>query len=701
MASLPSRSGERWLIGLATVLLITASTAAARAEHIEDESEAAAEFHREIVVTSTHPELPGSVVVPGEALQTAPESDLVEAMRRQVGLDAARRGPINLDPNVRGLTESQIGTFVDGGRLFAAGPGRMDSELSHVGPQMIERMEVVKGPYALAWGAGTLGAINVQTFRPGFQAGGIDFSGAAGASYGDNNSATEAFGGVWGSSERWRYSLHVGARQGDDYEDGDGNLVPGDYESTEGRLTFGFEPTESTLVDFVLGYQEQSDVDYPGRLLDATYFYTRNYGAEVSWSGGSAVSELYFQLYDNRKDHRMNNNEKPTAQPNPNRVPPFPIQVDLPTESNTFGGRGFAVWGGDEWRWQAGFDFYNLEQSATRFVGRRDLVVTLFTDNVWPDAEIDDLGGYVQGIYSKDRVEIGATVRVDTVDATADAVSDFYLANTTGDVDQSETNLSAALSARWALDGGWALSAGLGQAVRTATALERYADRFPATRFQIAAEFMGDPDIDPETSRQVDLGVSYGNSSLTFRGNVFFRVVDDYITVEPDPDLPRRLPLSPMTVFRYRNGDEAEMFGGELELRQQATDWIAWRAGYAYLDGEDTLFDEPLFGTPPPSATLGLTFGPRAGSYWIDLGARLVDSQNDVASSRLERPTPSYEVVDLIGGYRFESGVALRAGIQNAFDERYSNHLNSLDPFTGERIPEMGRNVFVALEYRR
>ena len=326
--------------------------------------------------------------------------------------------------------------------------------------------------------------------------------------------------------------------------------------------------------------------------------------------------------------------------------------------------------------------------------------MTIFTDNVWPDAEIDDLGAYLQGVLRRGQMELGATVRVDSVEASAGAASEFFLANTTGRLDQSETNVSAAVSARWALAGGWSLNAGLGQAVRTPTTLERYSDRFPSTKFQVAAEFMGDPDIDPETGRQLDLGVTYARSGLTFQANVFYRVIDDYITVAPDPDLPRRLPLSPMVVYRYRNGDQAEVNGGEVQVRHRASDWVAWRAGLSYLDGEDTFFNEPLFGTPPPSAHLGLNVGPESGDYWVDLGVTIVDDQTDVATSRLERPTPGYEVIDLVGGYRFDSGVTVRLGVQNVADERYVNHLNSLNPFLGQRIPEMGRNVFAGIEYR-
>ena len=38
----------------------------------------------------------------------------------------------------------------------------------------------------------------------------------------------------------------------------------------------------------------------------------------------------------------------------------------------------------------------------------------------------------------------------------------------------------------------------------------------------------------------------------------------------------------------------------------------------------------------------------------------------------------------------------LHVGIENAGDRYYAEHLNSLNPFTRQRIPEMGRALTVA-----
>ena len=243
----------------------------------------------------------------------------------------------------------------------------MDSDLAHVSPRAVETVRVIKGPYALAWGAGALSAIQLETFRPPFGAAPLEVHGRVGTAYGSNAAAGDGYAGVWGSGERLRFHLLAQARSGDDYEDGDGTPVAGDYRSTDGRWGAGLQLGEGTVLEYSGGYQEQRDVEYPGRLLDATYFYTRSQALDLSLTpAGAGVDSVQAQLYSNRKDHLMNNDRKPTAQPNPNRIPPFGIQVALPTESNTEGGK-VRVGGGDErLSWSAGADIYRLRQTARR-----------------------------------------------------------------------------------------------------------------------------------------------------------------------------------------------------------------------------------------------------------------------------------------------------------------------------------------------
>ena len=87
-------------------------------------------FSQEVVVSATMPEFATESVVPAIEVEQRAVRDIAEHLRTEAGLSAVRRGPINLEPTVRGLQETQVAMFVDGTRTFAAGPARMDSDLA-------------------------------------------------------------------------------------------------------------------------------------------------------------------------------------------------------------------------------------------------------------------------------------------------------------------------------------------------------------------------------------------------------------------------------------------------------------------------------------------------------------------------------------------------------------------------------------------
>jgi len=679
---------------------VVAAQEPAQAATEEGGSEAAGATERpvvkqEIVVSATMPELAAERVLTSRELEERGESDIGEALRGEPGLSAVRRGPVNLEPTVRGLQENQVGMFVDGTRTFAAGPARMDSDLSHVSTHAVRTVQVVKGPFALTWGAGAMSAVQLETARPPFSSDGYAFTGRLGVNYSDNTAVGDGYGSLAGSGQRTRFSLFLNDRRGEDYEAGDGSTVPGDFTSSEARWLLDAQlgpEGQGGLLEYSGSYQEQKDIDYPGRLLDATYFYTRAQSLRFS------RSTFFAQLYSNRKDHRMNNDGKPTAQPAPGRIPPFPLRVDLPTESNTTGARVYGDLTRGDWQWRVGGDAYRSEQTAQRTVARRDNGFVIFQDIVWPDAQIDDLGVYGRGLYRGDGYQVGAALRVDRVDASTGEVSTFFRANTQGALDQEETNLSAAVSSQWQLREGVLLTVGVGRSVRTATTLERYSDRFPGTKFQLAAEFLGNPALDPEKSLELDAGLEVQRGAWGVSVDLFYRRIDDYITVAADPTVPRRLPLSPPVVYRYVNGDAAIFRGGEFQVRHKPSPRVQWWASVQYVWAEDQTFDEPVLGIAPLTARLGVRVTP-TDRLWLAAQATVADDQDRVAVARFEQPTGGYELVDLRAGLRLSQRLEIRAGVENLFDEAYAQHLNAPNPFTRQRILEPGRSLYGGVEW--
>lgn len=654
-------------------------------------------FVQEVTVRAAMPELALEVEVEGRQLEQQVAQDVGEFMREQPSNFSVRRGPINLDPAVRGLQESEVAMFVDGTRTFAAGPARMDSDISHVSPHSVQSIRIVKGPYALSWGAGAMSAIRLETIRPNFRSGGFEVGGRVGYNFAGNGDTSDGYVTAWGSDDKVRFTASHNTRLGNDYQDGDDATVQADYESFDTRWDFGFLLNSETTLEYLGGYQEQRDIDYPGRILDATFFETQSHAVEVDWDRGGE-GRFYAQFFVNNKDHLMNNDNKPTARPMPGRIPPFGIAVDLPTTSDTIGGRAFYSRDIGDLNWKVGFDFYDLEQTATRTVSRRSKGMVLFEDIVWPDANINDVGGYGQLIYVGGKTQVGGTLRIDGVDASAGELSPFFLDNTTGATDQSETNVSAAVNVTHQLSGQWILSGGLGRAVRTANTLERYSDRFPSVKFQNAAEFLGNPALSPEKSFEWNVGTTFFEGDATFGVDVFGRSIDDYITVQPDPDIPKRLPLSPDVVYRYVNG-RAQFYGYEAYGSSPIGENFELRGSLSFVWAEDETFDEPAFGIAPLQVVIAGKAKTGDERHWVEIQLTANGEQDRVATERFERPTPSWERLDLRGGVTLVGDLGLRLGVLNLLDETYATHLNTVNPFTGMRINELGRSFYVGVEY--
>ncbi len=710
-------------------------------------------FAQELTVTALMPELATAteLVTPASEIERRVAQDLAQSLRSHPGVTAVRRGAVNLDPSVRGLYAEQIGVFVDGTRTFAAGPARMDSALSHISPHALQSLRVVRGPYALTWGAGTLSAVQAETFKPEFGAGGFELGGRAGYNYGSNGGANDGFASLYGSSDRLRFTFQHNTRTGSDYTDGNGDTVEGDYESFDTRWDLGARVGRRTLLEYSGGYQRQNDLDYPGRLLDATFFETQSHALEFSHAPAAGVlTELAGRAYVNRKDHLMNNDDKPTALRDHHRTPPFPIRVDLPTSADTVGGRFHAALATGPLRYKLGFDAYQLRQSATQTVSDRETGdVHHDRHPVWPDATMTNAGGYAQVLVDRGRSTVGATVRVDREQAGVGQVTSFFADNAipgyelntahghfhcvtaqcttpahgrdmhdhgmhdhgtpdaghgatmlvTGDqFAQTNTSVSAAASASLRLTDKWQVTLGVGRAVRNPSALERYADRFPAVKFQTAAEFVGNPHLVPEKSLELNLGTTLRAAQATVAFDVFVRNVGDYITVAHDPNLAQRLPLSPDQLFRYVQADAARFAGFDLTATSAVGPWVDVRGGWSYVRAEDLLFDEPLFGVPPFEQVYALDLHNPARTRWVELLVTSTSAQERVASARLEAPTDGWTTIDLMGGVRMREGLTLRAGVQNLTDRYYVNHLNSFNPFTRLRIAELGRSVYVGTE---
>jgi iron complex outermembrane receptor protein len=642
-----------------------------------------------IQVSVLRPDLRRQSQMEQQAVREANPRDPGELLREVQGVDAARRGALGLDPNIQGLTETEVASFVDGERRFPAGPGRMDAPLTHVDALAYRSLEVVKGPYALTWGAGSLSAIRAGTeslppTRPGALHGNLT------AGFDSNVNGAETSAAVLGRSGAVSYWGFGAYRQGEDYEDGDGNLVQGNYTSWEARGKAGLQAGERSLFVVAGGYQDQGPIDYPGRILDAEYFRTWNGSAEYSLAGsGGSFLGLDVNAYYNTVDHRMNNENKPSA---------GMLNVQVETMTRVGGGRAAALFQADGWEIEAGGDIYSANRDADREIRNAMTDMVMVADVVWPDVTTTAGGFFLRGDRAFSGLfDFSATVRLDMAGSGAGRPSDWFQDNVSDRTSTSSTDLSGAVTLGVHLSRNWMLFAGAGSAVRTPDANELYADRFPASKGQLSAEFVGNPDLAPERSSQFDLGFDGGYSVVNLQGNVFVRNIADYITLEPT-GLEKKLPMSPDVVYQYVNG-EAFYWGVEAAAGILLSRSWTLNLRTDYLWGEDRTLNEPAFAVIPWRGSAGLRYDMPDRRFHGEARIRVAGKQDRVSTSRGETPTDGWVTTDLGFGWSVTRSLLLRFGVQNLGDRQVVNHLNSKNPFTGEQIAEPGRIAYVNLGF--
>jgi iron complex outermembrane receptor protein len=649
-------------------------------------------------------------------IQEANPRDAGELMRNIPGTNAVRRGALGLDPVVRGLRETQVGVYVDGMRTFPAGPARMDSPLSHTGPSTMQRVEVAKGPYALTWGGGQLSAIRIETgdlFRAP-RSGALD--GALRSGYDTNVESYDVTGTAAGRRGPVAYRLNGAYRKGQAYHAGDGTSVPARFLNRELRAKIGYKLGDNQRLTAGGGYQRQDDVRYPGRLLNAEFFKSgrARLGYEYA-SGRGLVRSVEATAYGYQTLHTMNNEGKVTyASEN---FPGPPLRVSVTSDITTIGGRvATELAPAPDLRLTVGADGYRAYRDAERpfqvVMNGQPMVPPFYeSDQIWPGVSIANAGVFAQVTQLLGTIEATATARADAVWAGADEgqVTDVYLDIAAPDdealapdvLDQRELNVSGALMLTAPLSDAWSLSLGGGTAVRTAGALERFADRFPANKAQTSAEFIGSPRLEPERSWQADLELQARYDRVSVKLSGFARHLSNYITLEDAPDVEPMLPLPIFAEgpFRYANG-AATFYGGETSASVALPSSLTARVSGSYLWGTNLETDRPALGVAPLRGDLGLRWEPQGGRVYVEGTLTATTRQDRVAEKQLgEQPTDGFVTLDLQGGVDIGHGISLEGGVTNLTNTDYVNHLNATNPYTATPVPEPGRILFLGATY--
>ena len=620
--------------------------------------------------------------------------DVGEALTKLEGIWKIRKGGIANDVVLRGFSRDNINVLIDGDRVYAACPNRMDPPAFHVDFSQVEKIEVIKGPFDVRHQGSMAGLVNIITKKPeeGFR---IKLNASAGSFNFINLSPVVSY-----ADDKLGILVGYSYRYSKPYKDGDGRRITEyanyrpefrnkkAFEINTYWTKLGFKPIENHSVEFSYTRQDARDVLYPYLRMDAIRDkmdrFNMNYQIDRI---SDTLKSLKFHLYYTKVDHLMDSRFRTG------------MYMRTDAESKAYGGRLEANLGD----LTLGFEAYKRNWDA---VTRQDaLPPARRIQSSIPDVDTESFGLY--GEYKKnlsDRLRLVAGLRLDTTKTKADSskanTNLYYDYKDTRSTSKTDTYPSGNVQLFYELQKGTELFVGLGHSVRVPDAQERYFALIRPMR-----DWVGNPKLKPSKNTELDLGIKRSTDKALIKATAFYSYVQDYITVHNQGIIRNTSGTSNSQARSYENVD-AQFFGGEVDLRLSLTQEFFLFGGMSYVQArKETKPGSPkninssrVAEIPPLKTRLALRYD--RGMYFGEVETILSATQNRVDTDLREEKTSGYGVVNVKVGGNFK-GFTINAGIDNVFDKKYYEYLSyQRDPFaTGVKVPEPGRTFYINASY--
>jgi vitamin B12 transporter len=215
------------------------------------------------------------------------------------------------------------------------------------------------------------------------------------------------------------------------------------------------------------------------------------------------------------------------------------------------------------------------------------------------------------------------------------------------------------------------------------------ADQLSADHVNAGKRYLGNPDLDPETSLTYDVGFDIYHDNLNFNACYFHTDYEDKI-VEEDTE------IDGVETQTYLNHGKAEMDGFELSLVWWIGRTFEWNADLSFWSNatfnttkEDKETDEDLLYISDHELKSGLDMTYHNVSTQLSytlIGPQMIENYD----TDEEEEKGGFEFWDLTLNYKFMQRWTAKAGILNLFDDR-------LEWARGYLMPE--RNYRVGVSY--
>jgi len=621
------------------------------------------------------------------------------------GISTIKRGNYAMDPSFRAAQYEQLNIMYDGGtKAVNACPNRMDPITTHVTPEEVSKIEIIKGPYSVRYGATFGGIINVVTTKPSSDNFGLRGSVSAGTETNGNSFVTMV--NLQKATSKYDIAGNFGYRDYGNYNDGAGTEIPSSFKSTDYGLKFGYNFTDNQRIKLSWKQSFGRDVQHAGLPMDTDYDNSSILSLDYNLHLGNFIKKVNFKAYYSYVDHLMNNVNRPSF---------MMTEAFSPVEATTVGGKlEFMLNPSNEFKIFSGFDFIHIAKDGirNRLVKRNmngELPVPIaFVDKIWQDSYSNDLGVFTEAKwYANSSTILTGGIRYDLVISDIQDPEDDF-AEMYDLKKRTENNFSGTVSLKKIISDYFTIEAAYGRGVRSANLMERYINHFNIG--QDPYEYIGNPNLKAEINNQFEIGfkgkTALKNSfnSFSYDASFYYSILENLIVAQIDESLIRKFKptMEPIHPKVFRNIDDAYKTGFELMARLDFLNHYYFKTELAYVYTKNKDFDESIPLTPP--LTTRLFLGYEKGIFWVNGQYNIIAQQDNIAETFGESITEGWNTLDMRIGLSPTKNITVGAAILNVFDEEYHNHLNfsyiNQGDFIREPIKDPGINFTAFVQYK-
>ncbi|KAF3984590.1 MAG: TonB-dependent receptor [Methylococcales symbiont of Hymedesmia sp. n. MRB-2018] len=614
---------------------------------------------------------------------------------------------------IRGEVGSNVLILIDGQEISEQRSSHGAAPLL-VDPNIIERIEVVKGPASVLYGSKAIGGVvNIFTKKGGDRA----IQAELNASY---NSSTDGFdtnAQLYGSVNNFDYRLSVsradhGDRKVPDgtddniaYNNKDGVLENSSFDNSNVNAYLAYNMDKITIGARLESYKADTEshtdnsiienglegfqLDLPKRdRKKASIFFEAN---DVTESLVKMRLDAFHQVRDRDFSQDLLVNVPNFAGPGSNIAIDLDLKTVFKQKNSGLQAQFDLVFHPDHYI-VSGFDYsYDkmksnvMTVSKTTFTGVPFPSPPLSVTDTTVESHQETKAIYLQDEWSlNDDMTITAGIRQTWVDTELDKENSSVL----NKIDTNESRAVGSLAFVYSGIENTAIRAGWSQGFRVPALLEL----LEGTPHGGSGILHANSDLDPETSNSYEIGLRFDKQQFTFDGAVFYTEAKDYIATVSCSSSTASCP----TPFagsdtQYTNVNGANTFGIELFSAYQFTDSIfSIYSNLTYLrrEFEFTEFSTYQTGHPNFEGRIGLEMATTYNNidYWSDLymrGAIDADNESPDSSAPSGKDTEHYDgwaTLNLSMGadINIKTPLNISLHLNNLFDKTYTPSQESL-----------------------